>query len=48
MLESLDSQFRHNKFNVSLRLDGQVPVVIDKEAAEQERYAANFRTPPPA
>ncbi len=36
VLESLESQFRHNKFNVSLHLeDGDVPVVIDKEAAEQ-------------
>ncbi len=35
VLESLDSQFRHNQFNVTSRLDGQVPVLIDPEAAEQ-------------
>ncbi|HZR24319.1 MAG TPA: HAMP domain-containing sensor histidine kinase [Vicinamibacterales bacterium] len=35
VLDSLESQFRHNKFNVSLHIDGDVPVLIDKEAAEQ-------------
>jgi signal transduction histidine kinase len=35
VLESLDSQFRHNQFSISLRLTGDVPVMIDKEAAEQ-------------
>jgi signal transduction histidine kinase len=35
VLESLDSQFRHNQFTVTSRLDGPVPVVIDPEAAEQ-------------
>ena len=35
VLDSLESQFRHNKFNVSLHLDDYVPVVIDKEAAQQ-------------
>jgi len=35
VIESLDSQFRHNKFDVSLHLDGRVPVTIDREAAEQ-------------
>jgi len=35
VLDSLESQFRHNKFNVSLHIDGDVPVLIDKEAADQ-------------
>ena len=35
VLQSLDSQFRHNQFSVTSNLDGDVPVLIDKEAAEQ-------------
>jgi len=35
VLESLDSQFRHNQFTVASRFDGVVPVSIDLEAAEQ-------------
>jgi signal transduction histidine kinase len=35
VLESLDSQFRHNKFTVTSRLDSDVPVRIDAEAAVQ-------------
>jgi two-component system phosphate regulon sensor histidine kinase PhoR len=35
VLESLDSQFRHNQFSVATRLDPDVPVLIDKEAAIQ-------------
>jgi signal transduction histidine kinase len=35
VLESLDSQFRHNQFTVSSRLDSDVPVLIDPEAAVQ-------------
>jgi signal transduction histidine kinase len=35
VLESLDSQFRHNQFTVTSRLDAAVPVSIDPEAAEQ-------------
>jgi len=35
VVESLDSQFRHNQFTVTLHADGQVPVLIDPEAAEQ-------------
>ena len=35
VLDSLDSQFRHNQFSVTLRADGKVPVTIDPEAAEQ-------------
>jgi signal transduction histidine kinase len=35
VLESLDSQFSHNQFTVTPRLDGAVPVLIDKEAAVQ-------------
>ncbi len=35
VLESLDSQFRHNRFTVTSRLDGEVPVLIDEEAAVQ-------------
>ena len=35
MLESLESQFRHNQFTVTSHLDGDVPVLIDHEAAVQ-------------
>jgi signal transduction histidine kinase len=35
VLESLDSQFRHHEFAVTSRLDGDVPVLIDAEAAVQ-------------
>jgi signal transduction histidine kinase len=35
VLESLESQFKHNQFTVKARLDGEVPVLIDKEAAVQ-------------
>jgi signal transduction histidine kinase len=35
VLESLDSQFRHNQFTVTSRLDGEVHVLIDPEAAVQ-------------
>ncbi len=35
VLESLDSQFRHNQFSIRLQADGRVPVTIDPEAAEQ-------------
>jgi len=35
VLESLESQFAHNQFTVTARLDGRVPVVIDAEAAVQ-------------
>src|SRR5262245_31282092 len=35
VLQSLDSQFRHNQYVVTPHLDGDVPVLIDKEAAEQ-------------
>jgi signal transduction histidine kinase len=35
VLDSLDSQFRHNQFTVTSRLNGPVPVLIDAEAAEQ-------------
>jgi signal transduction histidine kinase len=35
VVESLDSQFRHNQYTVKLRADGHVPVTIDPEAAEQ-------------
>ena len=35
VLESLDSQFRHNQFTVSSRFDNDVPVLIDPEAAVQ-------------
>ena len=35
VLESLDSQFRHNQFTVTSRLDSDVPVLIDPEAAVQ-------------
>jgi signal transduction histidine kinase len=35
VVESLDSQFRPNQFTVTSRLDGDVPVSIDEEAAVQ-------------
>jgi len=35
VVESLESQFRHNQYTVRLHADGQVPVMIDPEAAEQ-------------
>jgi signal transduction histidine kinase len=35
VLESLESQFTHNQFTVTARLDGHVPVLIDAEAAVQ-------------
>jgi signal transduction histidine kinase len=35
VLDSLESQFRHNQFTVSSKLDTPVPVSIDQEAAEQ-------------
>jgi signal transduction histidine kinase len=35
VVESLDSQFRHNQFTVSSRLLAPVPVLIDQEAVEQ-------------
>jgi signal transduction histidine kinase len=35
VLDSLDSQFRHNQFTVTPRLDGEVPVLLDEEAAVQ-------------
>jgi len=35
VLDSLSSQFSHNQFTVTPRLDGDVPVLIDKEAAVQ-------------
>lgn len=35
VLESLESQFRHNQFTVTSRLNAPVPVSIDQEAAEQ-------------
>jgi signal transduction histidine kinase len=35
VLESLESQFRHNQYTVSSRLAEDVPVLIDAEAAEQ-------------
>jgi len=35
VLESLQSQFRHNQFHVTSRLAAPVPVLIDPEAAEQ-------------
>jgi signal transduction histidine kinase len=35
VLESLESQFRHNQFSIAARLDGPVPVLIDEEAAQQ-------------
>jgi signal transduction histidine kinase len=35
VLESLDSQFAHNQFRVTVRLERDVPVLIDPEAAVQ-------------
>jgi len=35
VLDSLESQFRHNQFTVTSRLNTPVPVSIDEEAAEQ-------------
>jgi len=35
VLDSLSTQFSHNQFTVTPRLDGDVPVLIDKEAAVQ-------------
>jgi signal transduction histidine kinase len=35
VLESLHSQFQHNQFTVNTHLDGEVPVLIDREAAVQ-------------
>jgi signal transduction histidine kinase len=35
VLESLESQFQHNQFTVKAHLDGEVPVLIDGEAAVQ-------------
>jgi signal transduction histidine kinase len=35
VLESLESQFRHNQFTVTSTLSPNVPVLIDPEAAEQ-------------
>jgi signal transduction histidine kinase len=35
VVESLDSQFRHNQYTVTLHADERVPVVVDPEAAEQ-------------
>jgi signal transduction histidine kinase len=35
VLDSLASQFSHNQFTVTARLDGDVPVLIDPEAAVQ-------------
>jgi signal transduction histidine kinase len=35
VVDSLESQFRHNQFTVNTRLAGPVPVLIDEEAAEQ-------------
>ena len=35
VLESLESQFQHNQFTVTSRLDADVPVLIDREAAVQ-------------
>jgi signal transduction histidine kinase len=35
VLDSLESQFQHNQFSVATRLDPDVPVMIDKEAAVQ-------------
>jgi signal transduction histidine kinase len=35
VLDSLDSQFRHNQYTVTSRLTRDVPVLIDAEAAEQ-------------
>ena len=35
VLDSLDSQFRHNQFTVTSKLNPSVPVLIDPEATEQ-------------
>lgn len=35
VIESLESQFQHNQFTVTSHLDGEVPVLIDSEAAVQ-------------
>ena len=35
VVDSLDSQFRHNQFTVTLRADEHVPVLLDRDAAEQ-------------
>jgi signal transduction histidine kinase len=35
VLESLESQFQHNQFKVEARVDSEVPVLIDPEAAVQ-------------
>jgi signal transduction histidine kinase len=35
VLDSLDSQFRHNQFSIAAKLDGPVPVLLDVEAAQQ-------------
>jgi len=35
VLDSLESQFRHNQYSVTTHLAADVPVLIDKEAAEQ-------------
>jgi len=35
VLESLESQFAHNRFTVTTRLEANVPVLIDSEAAVQ-------------
>jgi two-component system phosphate regulon sensor histidine kinase PhoR len=35
VLDSLDSQFKHNQFSIRLHADGDVPVLIDPEAADQ-------------
>ncbi|HEY6213672.1 MAG TPA: HAMP domain-containing sensor histidine kinase [Vicinamibacterales bacterium] len=35
VLDSLESQFRHNQFSIVSKLDGPVPVLVDPEAAQQ-------------
>jgi signal transduction histidine kinase len=35
VLQSLDSQFRHNQYSITTHLADDVPVLLDKEAAEQ-------------
>src|SRR5437660_1005853 len=35
VLDSLESQFKHNQFSITLHADGDVPVLIDPEAADQ-------------
>src|SRR5919197_1238098 len=35
VLDSLDSQFKHNQFTIRLHADDNVPVLIDPEAADQ-------------